>query len=214
MKIYKFPLGIEGEVVTYKGKFGKILNTGMSIGNPVVWVEVDKDNYEKKKEPEAELEKPQIGINFGVVQDEIMNEENKELLSRPQIDCYLTYTNEETHKEIRSNIHRSPLFNGNIEGVGPRYCPSIEDKVMRFADKERHQIFIEPMGLDTEEMYIQGFSTSLPTDVQYDMLLAVSAVGSWSSGIFSAMSGVNDHRPEPYILSIDPHKTERQQQNH
>ncbi len=95
-----------------------------------------------------------------------MNEENKELLSRPQIDCYLTYTNEETHKEIRSNIHRSPLFNGNIEGVGPRYCPSIEDKVMRFADKERHQIFIEPMGDNTGEMYIQGMSSSLPEEVQ------------------------------------------------
>ncbi len=95
-----------------------------------------------------------------------MNEDNKELLSRPQIDCYLTYTNEETHKEIRSNIHRSPLFNGNIEGVGPRYCPSIEDKVMRFADKERHQIFIEPMGDNTGEMYIQGMSSSLPEEVQ------------------------------------------------
>ena len=95
-----------------------------------------------------------------------MNEENKELLSRPQIDCYLTYTNEETHKEIRSNIHRSPLFNGAISGVGPRYCPSIEDKVMRFADKERHQIFIEPMGDNTGEMYIQGMSSSLPEEVQ------------------------------------------------
>ncbi len=95
-----------------------------------------------------------------------MNEENKELLSRPQIDCYLTYTNEETHKEIRSNIHRSPLFNGSISGVGPRYCPSIEDKVMRFADKERHQIFIEPMGDNTGEMYIQGMSSSLPEEVQ------------------------------------------------
>ncbi|MBR6613425.1 MAG: tRNA uridine-5-carboxymethylaminomethyl(34) synthesis enzyme MnmG [Clostridia bacterium] len=95
-----------------------------------------------------------------------MNEENKELLSRPQIDCYLTYTNEETHKEIRANIHRSPLFNGSISGVGPRYCPSIEDKVMRFADKERHQIFIEPMGDNTGEMYIQGMSSSLPEEVQ------------------------------------------------
>ena len=95
-----------------------------------------------------------------------MNEENEELKNRPQIDCYLTYTNEETHKEIRENIHRSPLFNGNISGVGPRYCPSIEDKVMRFADKERHQIFIEPMGDNTGEMYIQGMSSSLPEEVQ------------------------------------------------
>ncbi len=94
------------------------------------------------------------------------NEENEELCSRPQIDCYLTYTNEETHKEIKANIHRSPMFNGVIEGVGPRYCPSIEDKVMRFADKERHQIFIEPMGDNTNEMYIQGMSSSLPEEVQ------------------------------------------------
>ena len=91
---------------------------------------------------------------------------DEEILNRPQIDCYLTYTNEDTHKEIRANIHRSPLFNGNIEGVGPRYCPSIEDKVMRFSDKERHQIFIEPMGDNTGEMYIQGMSSSLPEEVQ------------------------------------------------
>ena len=94
------------------------------------------------------------------------NEENEELRQRPQIDCYLTYTNDETHKEIKANIHRSPMFNGVIEGVGPRYCPSIEDKVMRFADKERHQIFIEPMGDNTNEMYIQGMSSSLPEEVQ------------------------------------------------
>ncbi len=84
--------------------------------------------------------------------------------------CYLTYTNAATHDIIRANLHRSPLFSGVIEGVGPRYCPSIEDKVVRFADKSRHQIFIEPMGLDTEELYIQGFSSSLPEDVQVAML--------------------------------------------
>ena len=84
--------------------------------------------------------------------------------------CYLTYTNAETHRIIRENLHRSPLFSGVIEGVGPRYCPSIEDKVVRFADKPRHQLFIEPMGLDTEELYIQGFSSSLPEDVQIAML--------------------------------------------
>ena len=86
-----------------------------------------------------------------------------------QVPCYLTYTNEETHKIIRENLHRSPLYGGVIEGTGPRYCPSIEDKVVRFADKERHQIFIEPMGLDTEEMYVQGMSSSLPEDVQIAM---------------------------------------------
>ena len=84
--------------------------------------------------------------------------------------CWLTYTTEETHNVIRENLHRSPLFSGVIEGVGPRYCPSIEDKVVRFADKPRHQLFLEPMGLDTEEMYIQGFSSSLPEDVQIQML--------------------------------------------
>ena len=84
--------------------------------------------------------------------------------------CYLTYTNEETHRVIRANLHRSPLFSGMIEGVGPRYCPSIEDKVVRFADKPRHQLFIEPMGLNTEELYVQGFSSSLPEEVQVEML--------------------------------------------
>ena len=84
--------------------------------------------------------------------------------------CYLTYTNQKTHDIIRANLHRSPLFSGAIEGVGPRYCPSIEDKVVRFADKPRHQLFIEPMGLNTEELYIQGFSSSLPEDVQIEML--------------------------------------------
>ena len=83
-----------------------------------------------------------------------------------QVDCYLTYTNEETHKIIRENLHRSPLYAGEIEGTGPRYCPSIEDKVVRFSDKPRHQAFVEPVGLDTEEMYIQGMSSSLPEDVQ------------------------------------------------
>ncbi len=86
-----------------------------------------------------------------------------------QVDCYLTYTTQETHRIIRENLHRSPLFAGVIEGTGPRYCPSIEDKVVRFADKERHQVFVEPIGLDTDEMYIQGMSSSLPEDVQIAM---------------------------------------------
>ena len=92
-----------------------------------------------------------------------------EIKSQKQEPCYLTYTNAETHRIIRENLHRSPLYGGEIEGTGPRYCPSIEDKVVRFADKERHQIFIEPMGLDTEEMYVQGMSSSLPEDVQIAM---------------------------------------------
>ena len=86
-----------------------------------------------------------------------------------QVPCYLTYTNSRTHEIIRKNLHRSPLYSGQIEGTGPRYCPSIEDKVVKFADKERHQIFIEPMGLDTDEMYVQGMSSSLPEDVQIAM---------------------------------------------
>lgn len=86
-----------------------------------------------------------------------------------QLPCYLTYTNSKTHEIIRENLHRSPLYAGKIEGTGPRYCPSIEDKVVRFSDKERHQVFIEPMGLDTDEMYVQGMSSSLPEDVQIAM---------------------------------------------
>ena len=105
---------------------------------------------------------PQYGddkiVPFSFMNNEIG--ENKAL-------CWLTYTNEETHRVIRENFHRSALFGGQIEGIGPRYCPSIEDKVNRFADKERHQTFIEPEGLDTDEMYIQGMSSSLPEDVQY-----------------------------------------------
>ena len=87
--------------------------------------------------------------------------------------CYLTYTNERTHQIIRDNFHRSPMFDGTIQGVGPRYCPSIETKVERFADKPRHQLFIEPTGLDTEELYIQGFSSSLPEDVQLEMMRTI-----------------------------------------
>ena len=87
--------------------------------------------------------------------------------------CYLTYTNGETHRIIRENLDRSPIYSGVIEGVGPRYCPSIETKVVRFADKPRHQLFIEPMGLDTEELYVQGFSSSMPEEVQLQMLHTV-----------------------------------------
>ena len=93
-----------------------------------------------------------------------------EQLGENKICCWITYTNQETHDIIRANLDRSPLFTGTIEGVGPRYCPSIEDKVVRFSDKDRHQLFLEPMGLDTEEIYIQGFSSSLPEDVQIRMM--------------------------------------------
>ena len=104
---------------------------------------------------------PQDG-DSEIVPFSFMNDE----LEKDQIRCWLTYTNERTHEVIRANFHRSALFGGKIEGVGPRYCPSIEDKVNRFADRKRHQLFIEPEGLDTDEMYIQGMSSSLPEDVQ------------------------------------------------
>lgn len=104
-----------------------------------------------------------------VVPFSFLNEE----LEKEQVPCYLTYTNDETHSVIRNNIHRSPLYNGSIKSTGPRYCPSIEDKVMRFPDKLQHQIFVEPEGLDTEEMYVQGMSSSLPEDVQLAMLKTV-----------------------------------------
>ncbi len=89
------------------------------------------------------------------------------------IRCHLTYTNERTHEVIRRNIHRSPIYGGLIEGIGPRYCPSIEDKIMRFPDKERHQLFLEPMGLDTEEVYVQGCSSSLPEEVQNELMRTI-----------------------------------------
>lgn len=100
-------------------------------------------------------------------------ESSREDIARKQRPCYLTYTNERTHEIIRQNLHRSPLYGGVIHGVGPRYCPSIEDKVVRFADKDRHQIFLEPEGENTNEYYVQGMSSSLPEDVQRDMLRTI-----------------------------------------
>ena len=100
-------------------------------------------------------------------------ETDPESVQKPQVSCWLTYTTEETHKIIRANIDRSPMFNGAIEGTGPRYCPSIEDKVVKFAEKNRHQVFVEPEGLYTHEMYLSGMSSSLPEDVQYAMYHSV-----------------------------------------
>lgn len=90
--------------------------------------------------------------------------------------CHLTYTNAQTHEVIRNNLHRSPLYSGKVKGIGPRYCPSIEDKIVRFSDKPRHQLFLEPMGLNTEEMYVQGFSSSLPEDVQLEMIHTIKGL--------------------------------------
>lgn len=103
-------------------------------------------------------------------------ENTPEDIKREQLPCYLTYTNENTHKIINENLHRSAMYGGMIEGTGPRYCPSIEDKIVRFADKDRHQVFIEPEGEDTNEMYVQGMSTSLPFDVQLKMYRSVEGL--------------------------------------
>ncbi len=102
--------------------------------------------------------------------------ENQNQEMKNQVSCYISYTNLNTHEVIKANLHRSPLYAGQIEGVGPRYCPSIEDKVVRFADKERHQLFIEPMGLTTEEYYLQGMSSSLPEDVQLAFLRTIKGL--------------------------------------
>lgn len=104
------------------------------------------------------------------------NEGKDEIINKKQVDCYLTYTNKDTHKIIMDNLDRSPIYSGKIHGVGPRYCPSIEDKVVRFSDKERHQLFIEPLGEKTSEMYIQGMSSSLPEEVQIKMYRTVSGL--------------------------------------
>lgn len=108
-------------------------------------------------------------IQEGEKNIEAFSLENEIDPNKEQLPCYLTYTNQKTHDIIRANLHRSPLYGGKIEGTGPRYCPSIEDKVVRFSDKERHQVFIEPMGENTDEMYVQGMSSSLPEDVQIEM---------------------------------------------
>ncbi len=102
--------------------------------------------------------------------------ETKEKNGLPNLPCYLTYTSEETHRIIRDNLHRSPMYSGVIEGTGPRYCPSIEDKIVRFSDKSRHQLFIEPEGLDTEEMYVQGLSSSLPEEVQLALIRTIGGL--------------------------------------
>lgn len=120
-------------------------------------------------------------IDFSKMEEQLGDKEitpfsfttDRDLLNINQVSCYLTYTNEKTHEIIRNNLDRSPLFSGTIEGTGPRYCPSIEDKVVKFADKDRHQVFIEPEGLYTNEMYIGGMSSSLPEDVQYEMYRSV-----------------------------------------
>lgn len=125
---------------------------------------VDKRSIDFSKMEEQKGDIPIIPFSFTNLETGIEKE---------QISCWLTYTNENTHRIIRENIHRSPLYSGEIEGTGPRYCPSIEDKIMKFPDKERHQVFVEPEGLNTNEMYLGGMSSSLPEDVQYAMIHSV-----------------------------------------
>lgn len=128
---------------------------------------VDKRSIDFSKMEEQFGDKRVVPFSFST---------NPESVQKEQVSCWLTYTNEETHKIIRDNLDRSPLFSGAIEGTGPRYCPSIEDKVVKFADKERHQVFVEPEGLYTNEMYLGGMSSSLPEDVQYAMYRTVKGL--------------------------------------
>ena len=125
---------------------------------------IDKNSIDFSKMEEQFGDEKVVPFSFTTNPDDVQIE---------QASCWLTYTNEKTHEIIRNNLDRSPLFSGMIEGTGPRYCPSIEDKVVKFADKDRHQVFIEPEGLDTNEMYVGGMSSSLPEDVQYDMYRSV-----------------------------------------
>ena len=125
---------------------------------------IDKNTVDFSRMEEQKGDERVVPFSFTTDPDSIQKE---------QVSCWLTYTNERTHDIIRKNLDRSPLFSGMIEGTGPRYCPSIEDKVVKFADKSRHQVFIEPEGLETNEMYIGGMSSSLPEDVQYEMYRSV-----------------------------------------
>lgn len=162
---------IYGDVSQYTGTNGlsaanslsqSLLDLGIELrrfktGTPA---RVDKRTIDFSKMEEQKGDENIVPFSFTNTPEE---------LEREQVSCWLTYTNEETHEIIRENIDRSPIYSGNIKGTGPRYCPSIEDKVVRFADKKRHQVFLEPEGLYTNEMYIGGMSSSLPEDVQYRM---------------------------------------------
>jgi len=166
---------IYGDVSTYTGPNGlqaadhltdSLKNLGIRMyrfktGTPA---RIDKRSVDFAKMEEQFGDERVVPFSFTTDPEEVQKE---------QASCWLTYTNERTHEIIRSNLDRSPLFSGMIEGTGPRYCPSIEDKVVKFADKNRHQVFIEPEGLGTNEMYVGGMSSSLPEDVQYDMYRSV-----------------------------------------
>lgn len=173
--VYLKSMCIYGDTKTFTGPNGlaaanhlsqSLIDNGIEIrrfktGTPA---RIDKRSIDFSKMTEQKGDEKIVPFSFT---------NRREDIERDQISCWLTYTNNETHDIIRKNIHRSPLYSGVIEGTGPRYCPSIEDKVMRFADKERHQVFIEPEGEYTNEMYVGGMSSSLPEDVQFKMYHSV-----------------------------------------
>ncbi len=173
--VYLKSMCIYGDTKTFTGPNGlaaanhlsqSLIDNGIEIrrfktGTPA---RIDKRSIDFSKMAEQKGDEKIVPFSFT---------NRREDIERDQISCWLTYTNNETHDIIRENIHRSPLYSGVIEGTGPRYCPSIEDKVMRFADKERHQVFIEPEGECTNEMYVGGMSSSLPEDVQFKMYHSV-----------------------------------------
>lgn len=164
-----------GEAITYTGPNGlmaanhltqSLIDNGIEMfrfktGTPA---RIDRRSIDFSKMEEQKGDEKVVPFSFST---------DPETVNKEQVSCYLTYTNEETHKIIRDNLDRSPIYAGVIEGTGPRYCPSIEDKVVRFADKSRHQLFVEPEGLHTNEMYISGMSSSLPEDVQIAMYRTV-----------------------------------------
>ena len=166
---------IYGETVNHTGPNGLQSATHLTDSLKELGIEM----YRFKTGTPARIDKR--SIDFSKMEEQFGDETvvpfsfttKKEDLQKEQISCWLTYTNERTHEIIKANIDRSPLYSGDIKGTGPRYCPSIEDKVVKFADKDRHQVFIEPEGLYTNEMYIAGMSSSLPEDVQYQMYRSV-----------------------------------------
>ena len=164
-----------GEAITYTGPNGLQAATSLSdslrrLGIKLVRFKtgtparIDKRSIDFSKMEEQKGDEKVVPFSFTT---------NPEDIQKEQVSCWLTYTNQRTHEIIQSNLHRSPMYSGVIEGVGPRYCPSIEDKVVKFSDKNRHQVFIEPEGNYTNEMYIGGMSSSLPEDVQYEMYHSV-----------------------------------------
>ncbi len=166
---------VYGDVSTYTGP------NGLQAANHLTQSLIDNGIEVRRFKTGTPARVDKRSIDFSKMQEQFGDERvvpfsfttDPESIQKEQVSCWLTYTNEETHKIIKDNLDRSPLYSGDIHGVGPRYCPSIEDKVVRFADKDRHQVFVEPEGLYTNEMYLGGMSSSLPEDVQYAMYRTV-----------------------------------------